>query len=191
MLRRAEELDGFALAGTDGDTGHAREAHLDDERWVVGHLVVDAGGWPGGRDVLICARADRRHRMDRARGRCAAGAAALRRLAATAHSLRIRTLDPACPAAAWRAHTDPPDPPSPEPGPPAAPPHPTAPPPEVEDPPAPAAPAPVREPRTPPPQIAASGRRGPGCPAYGDSSPFDPVLRTKSSTSRSHTTSSS
>lgn len=53
MLCSTRELDGFALAALDGDIGHVQGVYFDDVRWVIRHLVVDAGNWLVGRDVLI------------------------------------------------------------------------------------------------------------------------------------------
>ncbi len=53
MLRNAQDLEGFALAATDGVIGHVKDFYFDDEAWVIRYLVVDAGGWLSGRKVLI------------------------------------------------------------------------------------------------------------------------------------------
>ncbi len=44
MLRRARELDDYAIGATDGEVGRVRDMRLDDRRWMVRALVVDAGG---------------------------------------------------------------------------------------------------------------------------------------------------
>ena len=66
MLCSIKELDGLVLAARDGEIGHAREAYFDDARWVVRHVVAEAGSWLLGRQVLISphaiARIARAHR---------------------------------------------------------------------------------------------------------------------------------
>lgn len=53
MLRRVEELYGFTVQGTDGEAGTVRDLYFDDQDWIARYLVVDTGGWLGGRKVLI------------------------------------------------------------------------------------------------------------------------------------------
>lgn len=53
MLRSAKEMEGYAVGATDGVIGHVKDFYLDDEKWVVRYLVVDAGGWLSSRKVLI------------------------------------------------------------------------------------------------------------------------------------------
>jgi hypothetical protein len=58
MLRSMkEDLRGFTVGATDGDIGKVEEFYFDDESFTVRHLVVDTGGWLGGRKVLISPRA--------------------------------------------------------------------------------------------------------------------------------------
>ena len=53
MLRRAKELNGFTVQATDGAAGKIRDIYFDDQDWIVRYLVVDTGGWLGGRRVLL------------------------------------------------------------------------------------------------------------------------------------------
>jgi hypothetical protein len=53
MLINTRDLKGFTIRATDGDLGTVDEIYFDDETWVTRYLVVDTGGWLGGRRVLI------------------------------------------------------------------------------------------------------------------------------------------
>jgi hypothetical protein len=53
MLRSLKDLEHYAVAATDGDIGIVENFLLDDERWAVRYLVVETGGFFGGRPVLI------------------------------------------------------------------------------------------------------------------------------------------
>ena len=53
MLFSTGKLDGFVIAAADGEIGTVRHAYFDDERWVIRHLVVQAGSWLKGRHVLV------------------------------------------------------------------------------------------------------------------------------------------
>jgi sporulation protein YlmC with PRC-barrel domain len=53
MLRSLKELERYKVTATDGDIGHVVNFLLDDEHWVIRHLVVDTGGFLDGRRVLI------------------------------------------------------------------------------------------------------------------------------------------
>jgi hypothetical protein len=53
MLRSVKNLEGYAIGGTDGEIGHAKDFYFDDRTWVVRYLVVDAGTWLSSRQVLI------------------------------------------------------------------------------------------------------------------------------------------
>jgi hypothetical protein len=44
---------GFTIRSTDGDLGTVDDLYFDDETWAVRYLIVDTGGWLGGRRVLI------------------------------------------------------------------------------------------------------------------------------------------
>ena len=57
MLRNFHTLTGCALAATDGEIGKVREMYFDDANWTMRYLVVTAGSWLTGRDVLIAPRA--------------------------------------------------------------------------------------------------------------------------------------
>jgi hypothetical protein len=57
MLRRLEELVGFACAASDGPIGKVDDFYFDDRSWQVRVLVFTAGEWLAGRKVLIPSRA--------------------------------------------------------------------------------------------------------------------------------------
>ena len=52
MLRSMKGLTGFTIGATDGDIGRVDACYFDDASFTVRHLVVDTGGWLGGRKVL-------------------------------------------------------------------------------------------------------------------------------------------
>src|ERR1039458_3522420 len=53
MLRSLKDLERYTVSATDGDIGTVVNFLLDDERWIVRYLVVETGGFFGGRQVLI------------------------------------------------------------------------------------------------------------------------------------------
>lgn len=53
MLRRVKRLYGCTIQAADGDAGTLADIYFDDEKWISRYLVVDTGGWLGGRRVLI------------------------------------------------------------------------------------------------------------------------------------------
>jgi hypothetical protein len=53
MLRSAKILEHFRVNATDGDIGSVVNFLMDDASWTVRYLVVDTGGFLGGRQVLI------------------------------------------------------------------------------------------------------------------------------------------
>jgi hypothetical protein len=53
MLRNLKDLERYTVNATDGDIGSAVDFLLDDDRWTIRYLVVKAGGFFGGRNVLI------------------------------------------------------------------------------------------------------------------------------------------
>jgi PRC-barrel domain len=57
VLRSMTDLKGFTIGATDGDIGQVEAFYFDDASFTVRHLVVDTGGWLGGRKVLISPRA--------------------------------------------------------------------------------------------------------------------------------------
>jgi uncharacterized protein YrrD len=52
-LRSIREVLGYRINATDGDIGHVDDFIIDDDKWNIGFLVVDAGSWLSGRKVLI------------------------------------------------------------------------------------------------------------------------------------------
>jgi hypothetical protein len=57
MLRNASEIDGYAIAASDGHLGTVSDFLFDDVSWLVRWLVVDTGNWLSGRKVLLPAMA--------------------------------------------------------------------------------------------------------------------------------------
>jgi hypothetical protein len=57
MLRSTKDLKGFSIGATDGDIGHVEAFYFDDVSFTIRHLVVDTGGWLGGRKVFISPKA--------------------------------------------------------------------------------------------------------------------------------------
>lgn len=53
MLKRAEQTYGATIEAVDGDAGQVRDLYFDDQTWTIRYLVVDTGGWLGGRRVLL------------------------------------------------------------------------------------------------------------------------------------------
>ena len=53
MLTNARNLKGFAIRATDGEIGTVDQFYFDDETWAIRYLMVETGGWLGGRRVLI------------------------------------------------------------------------------------------------------------------------------------------
>jgi hypothetical protein len=53
MLTNATFLKGLAIQATDGELGTVDQFYFDDETWAIRYLVVETGGWLGGRQVLI------------------------------------------------------------------------------------------------------------------------------------------
>lgn len=53
MLMNAAQLKGLTVRTTDGEIGSVEQFYFDDETWALRYLIVDTGGWLGGRRVLI------------------------------------------------------------------------------------------------------------------------------------------
>ena len=53
MLRNAAEIDGYAIAASDGHLGTVSDFLFDDVSWLIRWLVVDTGNWLSGRQVLL------------------------------------------------------------------------------------------------------------------------------------------
>jgi hypothetical protein len=53
MLRSLKDLERYKVSATDGDLGSVVNFLLDDEHWAIRYLIVDTGGFLGGRNVLI------------------------------------------------------------------------------------------------------------------------------------------
>ncbi len=53
MLRSIQQLYGDKLGASDGEIGHVKDFYFDDKNWAICYVVVDAGSWLAGRQVLI------------------------------------------------------------------------------------------------------------------------------------------
>jgi PRC-barrel domain len=53
MLTNATHLKGLTIRALDGELGTVDEFYFDDDTWAIRYLIVDTGGWLGGRRVLI------------------------------------------------------------------------------------------------------------------------------------------
>ena len=52
-LRSAKALTGYRIETVDGPIGHVSGFLLNDKSWVISDLVVDAGTWFSGKEILI------------------------------------------------------------------------------------------------------------------------------------------
>jgi hypothetical protein len=53
MLTNAAHLKGLVIRATDGELGTVDQLYFDDETWAIRYLMVETGGWLGGKKVLI------------------------------------------------------------------------------------------------------------------------------------------
>src|SRR5579862_9700883 len=53
MLTNTKNLKGFKIQATDGELGTVDQLYFDDKSWAIRYLIVETGGWLGGRPVLI------------------------------------------------------------------------------------------------------------------------------------------
>ncbi len=53
MLNSISHLSGSTVTAIDGMIGHVKTAFFDDHTWTIRYLVVEAGTWLTGREVLI------------------------------------------------------------------------------------------------------------------------------------------
>lgn len=52
-LRSALEVAGYEIEATDGTVGRVTDFLVDDETWAIQELVVEAGHWYSGKEILI------------------------------------------------------------------------------------------------------------------------------------------
>ena len=52
-LRSMKAVMGYAIHATDGEIGTVSGFMVDDKSWGIGELVVDAGHWYAGKEILI------------------------------------------------------------------------------------------------------------------------------------------
>ena len=60
QLRSTHEVTGYDLQAIDGAIGHLRGLMVNDENWTIRILIVEAGRWYAGREILLSARKVRR-----------------------------------------------------------------------------------------------------------------------------------
>lgn len=53
MLINSKQLKGFSVRAEDGELGSVEQLYFDDDTWGVRYLILETGGWLGGRSVLI------------------------------------------------------------------------------------------------------------------------------------------
>jgi hypothetical protein len=53
MLRRVNDLQGYAVQAIDALIGRVDDFYFDDQTWTIRHLVVETGSWLRHRKVLI------------------------------------------------------------------------------------------------------------------------------------------
>lgn len=52
-LRSAKAVTGYDIQATDGSLGSVTSFMVDDKSWAIGELVVEAGHWYSGKEILI------------------------------------------------------------------------------------------------------------------------------------------
>lgn len=52
-LRSAKAVTGYEIQATDGSLGSVTSFMVDDKSWAIGELVVEAGHWYSGKEILI------------------------------------------------------------------------------------------------------------------------------------------
>ncbi|MEO8188174.1 MAG: PRC-barrel domain-containing protein [Burkholderiaceae bacterium] len=53
MLRLIKDREKCTIGATDGDIGRVKDFYFDDAAWVIRYVVVKAGAWLSGREVLV------------------------------------------------------------------------------------------------------------------------------------------
>jgi uncharacterized protein YrrD len=53
MLNKVKTLEGYKLHSLEGEIGKVKDFYFDDQHWTIRYLIVDAGNWLIGRQVLI------------------------------------------------------------------------------------------------------------------------------------------
>jgi hypothetical protein len=52
-LRSARAVNGYQIQTADGPLGHVNDFLVDDRSWAIRQLVVEAGHWYAGKEILI------------------------------------------------------------------------------------------------------------------------------------------
>ena len=68
VLRRTEDLYGFALRGIDGSIGKVHDLYFDEASWMVRYLTLDTQSWPVRRFILLAPCALKKLAWDKRRG---------------------------------------------------------------------------------------------------------------------------
>ncbi len=53
MIRSCKSLEGYSLHALDGEIGHLKTLHFNDEDWSIKYLVIDLGGFWSEKKVLL------------------------------------------------------------------------------------------------------------------------------------------
>jgi sporulation protein YlmC with PRC-barrel domain len=68
MLRRLRDLENWTVIGADDtEVGNIEDSYLEDQRWTVRYLVVNAGGWLVDNSVLVSPMAVRLVEWDKSK----------------------------------------------------------------------------------------------------------------------------
>lgn len=52
-LRSVAEVNGYHIHARDGEIGHVEDFVVEDDKWVLSHLIVDTRNWLPGRKVVV------------------------------------------------------------------------------------------------------------------------------------------
>jgi sporulation protein YlmC with PRC-barrel domain len=52
-LRSVTEVSGYNIRATDGEIGHVDDFIVEDESWIIRHIIVDTRNWLPGKKVLV------------------------------------------------------------------------------------------------------------------------------------------
>lgn len=52
-LRSSRTVTGYEIETSDGTIGHVRDFLVDEKTWAIQHLLVEAGHWYSGKEILI------------------------------------------------------------------------------------------------------------------------------------------
>jgi len=55
-LRTTDAVSGYHIQASDGEIGNVEDFIIDDETWAIRYLVINAGSWWSGKEVLVSPR---------------------------------------------------------------------------------------------------------------------------------------